>query len=409
MGRMHSQKFAVFSLPSATAAEDTLSDVEPLTEPVVGGLTHVIEQMPALLWTTDVELEITHVYGNGLGRLQRSPSHLVGMPVESIFESDDHDFPALAAHKGALGGHARSFEFTLGGSTFWGNVEPLFNADWNLVGTIGIAVDITERKLAEEQRRRDETHRRDCDKRQSLMRLAGGMAHHFNNMLTAMMGYASVARNELPADHPARRHIDEIEKIAIDAADLSHQLQTFGQRHQPHTETVELSELIETSKPMLQAILPPSITLRTELLDGLPSLNADPEQLRRLLVQLLYQASESIGADAGTVVLRTQLFSGQPGLAFNQADCAELPAGEYVWLQVSDTGPGLDDEAKEQLFEPFPSGAEGSRGPGLATALGIVHGHRGAIVVSSKVGLGTTWHILLPAAPSSVEAPESYF
>jgi len=219
------------------------------------------------------------------------------------------------------------------------------------------------------------------------MRLAGGMAHHFNNMLTAMMGYASVARNELPADHPARRHIDEIEKIAIGAADLSHQLQTFGQRHQPHTETVELSELIETSKPMLQAILPPSITLRTELLDGLPSLNADPEQLRRLLVQLLYQASESIGADAGTVILRTQLFSGQPGLAFNQADCAELPAGEYVWLQVSDTGPGLDDEAKEHLFEPFPSGAEGSRGPGLATALGIVHGHRGAIVVSSKVGL----------------------
>jgi two-component system cell cycle sensor histidine kinase/response regulator CckA len=429
MVRTPSQKVAVYALSSEMTpqekAGDTISDLPSdfsLGSPASGNSRRlgIVEQMPALLWTTDLDLNVLQVQGNGLGRLQRNSQYLAGVPLGEFFENEAASFPVLAAHSSALGGHAQAFEFSLVGAAFWGIAEPLFGADWNLIGTIGVAVDISLRKNAEEQRLAIELRRRETEKRQSLMHLAGGMAHHFNNLLTGILGYTSVARAQLAPDHPLHGVLQEIEKIAFCAAGLTDQCLCFGQRLPKKMVAVNLSSLIRENFAAYKAMLGNSITLRCDLMEDLPALAGDPEQLGRMMASFLSQASETIGAGEGlpgegTVVLRTQVVNGPPQILFDERSVdtqtsSELPDGEYIWLQVSDTGCGLDDETKARMFEPFPRGPESGRNLGLATALGVVHGHRGAITVSSKPGLGTTYHVFLPVLDQGAQpGPESFF
>jgi two-component system cell cycle sensor histidine kinase/response regulator CckA len=413
MSHTQSHKVAVYSLASETASKETLSDIHSPLGPGPhdiknNQLARLVEQMPALLWTTDLDLNMIQVEGNGLGHLKRSPRSIPGMPLAEFFEQEAANFPVLAAHCSALGGLAQAFEFTLDNTTFWGIAEPLFNTTWNLIGTIGVAVDISLRKNAEEMRLQLELRQREADKHQSLVRLAGGMAHHFNNLLTGILGYTSLAQGDLAADHPVQGLLKEIENVTTCAAGLTDQLLCFGQRQLRKPVPVNLTSLIREQFASLQVMLGKTITLRCDLMDDLPLLAGDPDQLARMVASLLSQAAESIGAGEGIVMLRTQVVNGP--LVFDEPSSRTLPEGEYIWLQVSDTGSGLAEETKARIFEPFPRGIDSGRDLGLATALGVVHGHLGALTVSSKPGLGTTCHVLIPVLHTSAEAagPEAF-
>jgi signal transduction histidine kinase len=332
------------------------------------------------------------------------------MPLSDLFGDESVHSPVLDAHYNALGGHSQSFEIDVGGSLFWGTVEPLFNADWNLIGTVGSAAEITSRHDAEVERTRQLTCRHEIDKRQALMDLATGTTQHFGRLFNSVSAYAAIIGMGLPTGHPALRWLDNIEKAAQCAVDLAGQLVSSGTPISHHEEPVHFSELVNRQLEIYQALLSKKTTFQFDLETEKAEIHADPEDVRRLLVNLLFNASTAIGDDEGTVSLRTQVTKGPPWPLFDQDADNDLPEGDYLWLQVSDTGHGLDEVGRARVFEPF-AGFTG-RGIGMGAALAIVSRMHGTVSISSKPGLGTTCHVFLPIVPRSAAvppAPECFF
>jgi len=413
MVQRHVQRIAMYSLPSDLDFGEAGPMVEILeNESAVSiresNLRAVIEQMPAVLWTTDLELTVTFSTGNGLARLNHSVHPFAGMTLSEFFHKDADPTPMITAHLKALGGYAQTFEFGAESALFTGTVEPLFNSDGNLVGTVGALVEITERRRAEQERSRQRAERLEAAKRQGLADLAGLLSRQFNDLLNAISAHATIARMGLESDHPMQPCLGEMEKAAEYAVGLIDQLACPAAMELARREPVDLAHLIKEQVPTFQAFLARTIALQCDLAPDQLAVAGDPELLRRLLLNLLWNAAAAIGADQGTIALRTQITSGPPPALLEQDDGARLPEGNYVWLQVSDTGPGLDRAAKDRIFEPFAGLA--APGMGLAAAKAIVSAHHGAIAISSKPGLGTTCHVLLPATPKDeMLPPESFF
>ena len=408
---------AMYSLPSEANPDGNAMLTFPGREPSMvreANLHRVVEQMPGILWTTDLELNINFSLGNGLGRLNPMVHPYEGMPLSEFFGDESVHSPLLDAHYNALGGYAQSFEIDVDGAVFWGMVEPLFNADWNLVGTVGNAVEITSRTDAEAERACQLIRSAEREKRQALANLSIGITQHFARLFNSMSAYAAIIGMGLPADHPAQRLLVCIDKKWQCAVGFSEQLTYPGAPCLRPNEEVHFTELVRQQLETYQAMLSKKITLQVDLEEQAAMIKGDPDEMRRLLVNLLYNAGTAIGDDEGMISLRTQVTKGPPWplpatMLGQDADC-DLPEGEYLWLQVSDTGRGLDDEGRARIFEPF-AGFSG-RGIGMGAALAIVSGMRGAVSISSKSGLGTTCHVFVPMVPRDVSippAPECFF
>jgi CheY-like chemotaxis protein len=243
--------------------------------------------------------------------------------------------------------------------------------------------------------------------------LAGGVAHDFNNILTVVLGNAGLARKVIPADSPAAPLLDQIEPACERAADLCRQLLAYAGRGQVAAARTDLNDLVRTSAPLLEVPASRRAAVRFELPDGVPPIQADPGQVRQVLMNLVMNAAEAV-ADA----------PGEVRVATGTADVpAEVPPGyhlppapgRYVRLAVSDTGPGVPADVRPRMFDPFFTTKFTGRGLGLAAVLGIVRAHAGAIRVDSGPGRGTTVEVLWPAAdartdpgrPAPVPAPRS--
>jgi PAS domain S-box-containing protein len=271
---------------------------------------------------------------------------------------------------------------------------------------IGSVRDVSERKRAEEEQRRLEEKLRQTQKLESLGVLAGGVAHDFNNLLTAILGYASLAQQEAPPGSPQQSYLDEVLQAGRRAAELCQQMLAYAGRGRFVVGPVDLSRLIEDLSPLLGASLPKLAVLSFQLAPGLPPVEGDAAQLRQVVLNLLLNAAEAVGEGAGAVTVRTRLVrhdAADPGAAFQGA---ELHDGEYVALEVADTGCGMDGATRQRAFEPFFTTKFTGRGLGLAAVLGIVRSHRGGVRIESEPGRGTTVRVLLPpAAQVPVPAP----
>jgi signal transduction histidine kinase len=393
MTRTQRQKVAHYTLPSGAGFHSIL-DLELVVERDF--LQHRMEKLPGLVWTTDSDLRITWAMGSGLEQWHLSPHQIVGQTLADFLGTNDAGCSALRAHRSALAGQTVSWEYSREPLFLYGLAEPFRDVHGNLLGTITSALDIGLRKKKEEERLKTERQIQDAHKVRSLKTLAGGVAHKFNNLLTAVLGYATLAQLELPADSPVRTRLREIERAAQGAADLARQMLLYAQKTKKESAAVDLSELIRLQWPLLQLAAGKKIVLLQDLAHDLPPLEGDRRQLSQLILVLLHNAVEAIGEGTGTIRVRTQLVHGDR-LFFSQTD-ENLPEGDYVWLQVSDTGMGMDEETRTWIFEPFFSTKFTGRGLGMAAAQGIVHGHEGAISVSSKPGLGSTIHVFLPVA-----------
>ena len=358
------------------------------------GEGQIIEQCPGVLLATDLDLRITLAQGTGLTAMGVPQHQLLGRPIQRFFRSSDSEAFPLDIYRLALVGQENSWEWVCKSRTFAGQVGPQFDREGNLVGTITIAVDITDRKKEEEARLQEEVQRQEANKVRSLKTLAGGVAHNFNNLLSAVMGYTSLALMELPVDSPVRGMLVEIDAAAQCAANLAGQMLLFAQKSNMKHTPVNLSRLIESMWPHLQISVGEKTVLLNDLAEELPDIAGDVGQLRNLVVTLVRNASDSIGAGSGTIRLRTQVIHGDRSVVPHLG--VELAQGDYVWLQVSDTGCGMDEETRARIFEPFFSTKFTGRGLGMAVARGIVQSHCGAIAVASKPGLGSTIHVFLP-------------
>lgn len=280
---------------------------------------------------------------------------------------------------------------------------PFTRADSTLPSVLGVAVDITELKQAEVERRKLDEQMRQAQKLESLGVLAGGIAHDFNNLLVGMLGNAALALQKLPEDSPSRCFIEGVETSAERAAELSNQMLAYSGRGKFVVEPIDLGVLIEEMLDLLRASVTKKATLELDLRPDLPAIEADITEVRQVVMNLLTNAAEALGDGEGVISVSTR------ALEVDRFHLARtyleegLPEGPYVVLEVSDTGCGMSEETRSKIFDPFFTTKFSGRGLGLAAVLGIVRGHRGALEVTSQEGQGSSFRILFPATKTVAE------
>ena len=282
---------------------------------------------------------------------------------------------------------------------------PLRNPDGS-ISKLEIFRDITERKRAEEERRKLDAQIQHAQKFESMGVLAGGVAHDFNNLLTSILGNASLARKELSPASPAFESLEEIETASQRAAELCRQMLAYAGKGKFIIEPVGLNELVEEMAHLLEVSISKKVVLKYDFADNLPAIEADATQIRQVIMNLITNASEALGEESGTIKITTGTKKCTREFLRGIYLGKELPEGEYLCLEVADTGCGMDEETLAKMFDPFFTTKFTGRGLGLAAALGIARGHKGAIIVSSKPGRGTTFKIFFPATDRPAKPAE---
>ena len=260
-------------------------------------------------------------------------------------------------------------------------------------GNIAMAI---ERKLAEEERERLEGQVRHAQKLESLGVLAGGIAHDFNNLLTGVLGNIELGLMQVEPGSPAAHSFTEARASTERAAELSRQMLAYSGKGSFVIEAVDVNAVVTEIGNLLEVSVSKNVALSYDLCRHLPPVVADVTQLHQVVLNLITNASDSIGDGGGVVALRTGVrHCDRAYLAETYVD-DHLPEGDYLFLEVRDTGCGMDADTVQRMFEPFFSTKFTGRGLGLASALGIIRGHSGAIKVTSEKGCGTTFTVLLP-------------
>ncbi len=238
-----------------------------------------------------------------------------------------------------------------------------------------------------------------AQKLETLGTLAGGVAHDFNNMLQAILGNASLIREQSGLSADVQDSLEQIEIACQRAAELNNLLLAYAGKGRFFLETVDLSQLAVEMSKLLAASLPRKPQVLGQFAAGLPLVKGDPTQLRQVLMNLVINAAESLPENSGVIRLST----GQVGLGADELAGLllgnDLPPGSYVYFEVCDTGSGMTEEIRSRIFDPFFTTKNDGRGLGLAAVLGIVRGHRGALQVHSEPGSGTLVRALFPACP----------
>jgi PAS domain S-box-containing protein len=266
---------------------------------------------------------------------------------------------------------------------------------------LGVGVDVTERKLAEQELWEKEEQLRQSQKIEAIGRLAGGVAHDFNNLLTAIIGYVEMLKLNTSLDPAVRHGITEIRKAADRAAVLTQQLLAFGRKQMMQPKVMDVNVLIEETDVMLKRLIGEHIRLETKLEADPSSIKADPGQIEQVIVNLVVNARDAM-PEGGSIRLETANAS---EIVYAVGEREHVERGDFVAVSVSDTGHGFDDETKEHVFEPFFTTKDKGKGTGLglSTVYGIVKQSGGYISVQSQVQKGTVFEVYLPVSYGTPE------
>ncbi|MBW2622685.1 MAG: response regulator, partial [Deltaproteobacteria bacterium] len=228
---------------------------------------------------------------------------------------------------------------------------------------------------------------------------AGGIAHDFNNILAAIMGNADMASYEIPENSPARYSIDQIIKAGFRARDLVTQILTFSRQSERELIPVNVSLIVKEALKLVRSSFPSTIEIKQRIDPEGDAVMADPTQLHQVLMNLCANARHTMREEGGVLEVSLGSVDIEPG---STAANRDVKPGSYLRLAVSDTGPGMEKEIKERIFDPyFTTKVKGEgTGLGLAVVLGIVKNYGGSIFVDSEVGQGTTFEILFPLVES---------
>ncbi|WP_020675057.1 PAS domain S-box protein [Geopsychrobacter electrodiphilus] len=267
----------------------------------------------------------------------------------------------------------------------------------------GIIEDITESVKAEEERLSLEKQLLYAQKLESLGVLAGGIAHDFNNILMAIIGNADLALKRINKESPAVENLHRIEQASERAADLAKQMLAYSGKGKFVIENIDLNILLEEMLHMLEVSISKKVVLRLNPYTPLPSVEADSTQMRQIVMNLVINASEAIGDKSGVIAITTGCMDCDRSYLKDVWLDENISEGLYVYLEIADTGCGMNKETLAKLFDPFFTTKFTGRGLGMAAVLGIVRGHKGAIKVYSEPNRGTTFKILLPACDRPVE------
>jgi two-component system, cell cycle sensor histidine kinase and response regulator CckA len=272
--------------------------------------------------------------------------------------------------------------------------------DYILKHRLSRLVPAIKRELRESAMRRERRHLeeqlRHAQKLESLGILAGGVAHDFNNLLTGILGNASLAMDSVSHQSDVRVMLHGIVKSAERAADLTRQLLAYAGKGKFVITKVDVSALVRDISELIRSSVPRSVELDLHLSHDLPPVEGDPTQVQQLVMNLILNAVEATGDRRGTVRVFTR-FRNVTSRDVTSRYRPDVPQpGAYVEIEVSDTGCGMSPDVEAQIFDPFFTTKFTGRGLGLAAALGIVRGHKGAIRVDTRPGVGSTFSVLLP-------------
>jgi PAS domain S-box-containing protein len=308
--------------------------------------------------------------------------------------------PDLPVHTAARTGQAvNDYEFDVifaDGSrrTLFGSAIPLLDDDGRTRGALGAFLDITERQAMEERLR-------EAQKLESIGLLAGGIAHDFNNLLVGVIGNASLAADLVPNGSPALEKLRRVLEAGEQAAHLTRQMLDYAGKGRFIVAPVDLSQIVRENSALVRSSISQNISLTFHLAEDLPCVESDPAQMRQLFMNLVLNAAEAIGEGAGAIAISTGEM--QIAGAHLPDDLANWPLqpGRCVFLEVSDTGCGMDSATHAKVFDPFFTTKFQGRGLGLAAVAGVVRSHHGAIRVTTAPGRGATFQVLLPAMRSA--------
>jgi signal transduction histidine kinase len=227
--------------------------------------------------------------------------------------------------------------------------------------------------------------------------MAGGIAHDFNNQLAVVLGNLELGLMDQTLGPKTRHSIESAVEAAKRSAELSRQMLVYTGNTLYRPVELDLNELLNKNGDLLKLGFAKDVTLNLESYSAIPPIKGDPHQLQRVIVNLVANASEAIGDQNGNVTIRTGVMDCDE-VYLGRSRLEEKPEpGRFVFLEVTDTGSGMDPETQRKLFDPFFSTKFWGRGLGMAELIGIVKGHHGAIIVDSEVGKGTTINVLFPA------------
>ncbi len=265
--------------------------------------------------------------------------------------------------------------------------------------------DVTERKRLEEERLDIQRKLLHVQKLESLGVMAGGIAHDFNNLLQVVLGNLELALTDLPPDLKVRKSILNAIKAADRSAELSGQMLTYSGSSFYLPKDIHLDELLNKSRNLFKLGVPKNVTLNIDVSKTVPHIKGDVDQIQRVITNLLTNSSESIGDSGGAITIRTGVMDCDEMYLSRSRPVEHSRPGRFVFLEVTDTGCGMNAETQHKIFDPFFSTKFWGRGLGMAEVIGVVTGHRGSIIVDSEVGKGTTVRVLFPVSEKIQEAP----
>ncbi|HEY0704046.1 MAG TPA: CHASE4 domain-containing protein [Candidatus Acidoferrales bacterium] len=387
-----------------TAVNGMLEDLEKSQIDRHEGRTRLavlLEKMPAVLWTADKDYRFTSGLGAGLEKLGEQFSRMTGKTLFEYFQTNDPNFPSILAHRQALGGDSITYELDWQNHVFEAHVQPFHNSEGELLGVIGVALDITDRKHLADQLRQSA-------KMQAVGELAGGVAHDFNNLLMVVKGHAEMLTDRLAAvpsnaAAPALQNVVQIQQAAERAAALTRQLLAFSRRQVLQPRVLDLNDAVAGMIQMVSRVIGENIELAFLPGANLSRVKADPSQIEQVILNLVVNARDAM-PEGGRLTIETLNVDLDHSYV---AQHAVVEPGPYVMLTVSDTGTGMDAATQARIFEPFFTTKEQGRGTGLglATVYGVVKQSGGYIWVYSEMGQGTTFKVYLPQVKTEADKP----
>ena len=369
-------------------------------------LAAAIDQSPDAVVITDpagaieyVNPAFAHITGYGLEEVQGQHTRILksGVQDEAFYRDLWETISGGRTWQGRLVNKRK--DGTL--YTEEARISPVFDQSGSICNYVAIKTDISERLRLSEERSHLEEQMRQAQKMESIGRLAGGVAHDFNNMLSIITGYAEIAAEDVDEHDPLHKNLEQILDAAMRSRDLTRQLLAFARRQTVSPRVIDLNEALSKSQKMLGRLIGEDIDLRLIPCEDIWPVRLDPAQIDQIIANLAVNARDAISG-VGSVIIETQnveldeeFFSSHVG----------LQPGHYVMLSFSDTGAGMDREIMDKVFEPFFTTKKAGKGTGLglSTVYGIVRQADGLITVYSEPGQGTTFKIYLPRTSKGPE------
>jgi len=261
---------------------------------------------------------------------------------------------------------------------------------------LGIGHDISVEKRLEEERLNHERQFLHAKKMESLGIMAGGIAHDFNNLLTVIIGNLELSGTQLDNTSQTAIRIDQAMKASLRAADLTRHMLDYSGRGVFELTPLDLNQLVMENGDLFRTTVPKTITMKTDTSISIPPVLGDAGQLQQVIMNLITNAAEAIDGEPGTIVIATGVQEYDRTLLQHSRLEMKPPPGRYVYIDVTDSGCGMDEETQQRIFEPFYTTKFTGRGLGMSSVMGVIKSHNGAIFLYSEQGLGSTFKVLLP-------------